>query len=40
MCFYLDIFSNSNKNKNDIRTLLNSFVDVSESENYADDFAK
>ena len=30
----------SNKNKNDIRTLLNSFVDVNESENYADDFAK
>lgn len=30
----------SNKNKNDIRTLLNSFVDVSESTNYTDDFSK
>ena len=30
----------SNKNKNDIRTLLNSFVDVPESANYNEDFAK
>lgn len=30
----------SSKNKNDIRTLLNSFVDVCESENYANDFEK
>lgn len=28
------------KNKNDIRTLLNSFVDVCESENYVNDFGK
>ena len=37
---YLYKKTTSNKNKNDIRTLLNSFVDVSESTNYTDDFSK
>lgn len=37
---YLYKKTTSNKNKNDIRTLLNSFIDVSESTNYIDDFSK
>lgn len=37
---YLYKKTTSNKNKNDIRTLLNSFVDVNESINYDDDFSK
>ena len=37
---YLYKKTTSNKNKNDIRTLLNSFVDVNESVNYEDDFSK
>lgn len=37
---YLYKKTTSNKNKNDIRTLLNSFIDVSESTNYTDDFSK
>ena len=37
---YLYKKTTSNKNKNDIRTLLNSFVDVNESANYEDDFSK
>ena len=37
---YLYKKTTSNKNKNDIRTLLNSFVDVSESANYDADFSK
>lgn len=37
---YLYKKTTSNKNKNDIRTLLNSFMDVDESVNYESDFAK
>ncbi len=37
---YLYQKTTSNKNKNDIRTLLNSFVDVNESTNYDDDFSR
>lgn len=37
---YLYKKTTSNKSKNDIRTLLNSFVDVNESINYDDDFSK
>ena len=37
---YLYKKTTSNKNKNDIRTLLNSFIDVSESTNYIYDFSK
>lgn len=37
---YLYKKTTSNKNKNDIRTLLNSFIDINESSNYDADFAK
>lgn len=37
---YLYKKTTSSKNKNDIRTLLNSFIEVNESENYSNDFEK
>lgn len=37
---YLYKKSTSNRNRNDIRTLLNSFIEADESKNYTDDFSK